>query len=163
MLSAVAIIVLRKRIAAEMAGKRTAKVKGMLGFVYDGFEPGYLWWESVVMLRKAGVAAVIVFFCNDAFLQALFAAFIGLVSLVAQTSFMPFENFFHDVIESVGLFLIVCTMGGSLAFSYIKGKENELARDEILENVITVSLVGLNGECDLLEGCSRPCWSLSKK
>lgn len=142
--SAVAITLLRKRIAAELAGKRMPKVKGMLGFVYDGYEQNFLWWESVVMLRKAFVVAVIVFFCNDAYLQALFAAFVGLVSLVTQTSFMPFDNFSHDVIESVGLFLIVCTMGGSLAFSYIEGKVTKLTRDEILKNAIAVLLVGLN-------------------
>ena len=76
-LSIIVLLRLRARIKMEADMKAEPVVIRLLGFVYDGYEPSYLWWESVVMLRKASIAAVIVFFRNDAYMQVLFAAFVA--------------------------------------------------------------------------------------
>ena len=92
--TAVVVRLLEKRGALS-----DVRIKGVLGFVYDGYRDNMHVWESVVMLRKLFVAGTVVFFSQDAYLQALFASFICLVSLVFQLIFEPFESRLHNVVR----------------------------------------------------------------
>lgn len=74
------------------------------GFVYQSYQPSFVYWESVIMVRKASMAAVIVYAYDlGPNLQSAIALGILIFSLLAQFLAQPFKYRSLNVLESLSL------------------------------------------------------------
>lgn len=83
-------------------------VREMLGFFFRGFEEEYVYWDSVILLRKALLATVVVFsYSLGGNLQGLCALTVLVGALFLQTTLVPFRHSFKhfNQLESISLFV----------------------------------------------------------
>ena len=81
------------------------------GFMYRSYRKDYIFWESLIMLRKAILATVVVFsYPLGANLQQVLAAFVLIVALYLQTKFRPYRNEFDDLNEVESLCILVSSL-----------------------------------------------------
>ena len=87
------------------------------GFIYRSYSKKYIFWESVIMLRKALLAVVVVFsYKLGANIQAVLASFVLIVALYIQTTCRPYRKEFDSLndIESLSILfsslIFVCSI-----------------------------------------------------
>lgn len=88
------------------------------GFLYLAYDNHY--WEIVIMLRKASIAAVVVFaYALGANMQGLLCVFVLVVSLVLQLSFVPFTTKIPQLnfLETCSLSATTCVFVCGLMFN----------------------------------------------
>uniref|UniRef100_A0A7S3Y6H3 Uncharacterized protein n=1 Tax=Heterosigma akashiwo TaxID=2829 RepID=A0A7S3Y6H3_HETAK len=93
-------------------------VKLKYGFLYDGFERKYYFWEMWVMLRKVAVISSTVFipqFFGDV-TEVLAGLCICLTSLLFHLNCQPYDDDQLDVLEALSLYTTVLTMICGLFF-----------------------------------------------
>jgi len=87
------------------------------GFLYDGYEQPYYFWELWVMMRKILVIAVTVFVAGfGATTEALGGLIIANFALIAHLRCQPYEDDSLDQLESYSLYTTVITLIGGLFF-----------------------------------------------
>lgn len=75
----------------------TVFVKEKFGFMYTAYKPECFYWDSIVMMRKAGLALAIVFGASlGGNMQGLIAACILTFAVFLQSQFSPFAAPFQD-------------------------------------------------------------------
>ena len=88
-----------------------------LGFLYAGYEDEYVFWEAMVLARKAILSAAAVLLSHSGTtVQVVVAVLILVLSLFIQLKHQPFEHDWHDLMEERSLLasllvLIVCLFG----------------------------------------------------
>lgn len=90
----------------------SSKVWETAGLFYRGFEDKFLFWDSMIMLRKALLAAIVVYaYSLGGSLQGLLASIVLLMSLFLQTKLDPFKKSLGHLnhLECASLF-ISCVM-----------------------------------------------------
>ena len=96
---------------ARRNGKLSALwMQDTLGFLYNGFEEKYVYWDSVILLRKAALTAIAVFAYNlGGNLQSVLAATLLLFCLFLQAIICPFKRQlgYLNRLESISL-LVSC-------------------------------------------------------
>ncbi|MEW5307023.1 MAG: hypothetical protein WDW36_009444 [Sanguina aurantia] len=92
---------------------------GMYAFVFEGYQPRYGWWESVVLLRKLSIAFLVVFLhaLSRQGLQVLIVSMVLGIALYLQVAHMPYENGYMNWLEFLSLSTCVTTIYFSLFFS----------------------------------------------
>ena len=87
------------------------------GFVYRSYSRRYIFWESVIMFRKALLAVVVVFSYELEFIiQAVLASFVLIMALYLQMKFRPYREEFDSLndVESLSIlissFTFVCSI-----------------------------------------------------
>lgn len=89
------------------------------GFMYRSYRPGFIFWESIIMLRKAALAIVVVFaYPLGSNLQAISSIFVLVLASYLQNTFRPFRKEF-DVLnrfESLSLLVSLLTFVSSSVF-----------------------------------------------
>ena len=111
---------------AYLTGKKVTEdykdgwIYAVAGFVYRSYGQKYIFWESVIMSRKAVLAVVVVFSYElGASIQAVLASFVLIVALYFQMKCRPYREEFDclNEVESVSILLSSLTFVGSIFFS----------------------------------------------
>ena len=95
-------------------------IYAVAGFVYRSYSKKYIFWESVIMSRKAILAVVVVFSYElGANIQAVLASFVFIVALYLQTTCRPYRKEFDCLndLESASILLSSLTFVSSIFFS----------------------------------------------
>ncbi len=90
------------------------------GFLYRSYAKRFVFWESMIMLRKAILAAVVVFsYPLGANLQQVLAVFVLTLALYLQTVCRPFRSEFDilNELESASILVSSLTFISSIFFS----------------------------------------------
>ena len=75
-----------------------------LGFLFAGYEDEYVYWEAIVLARKALLSAAAVFLAhNGTTVQVVVAILILFVCLYLQMNYKPLEHDWHDLMEQRSL------------------------------------------------------------
>jgi hypothetical protein len=121
------------------------------GFLFTGYEIDRLSdqsglvvsWEATVMIRKLFITlagATI----SDAYLQILAGQMILISAVVLQAYFQPYIPDLLDVLDTLGLFSLLCTQVLSILYLYSETSERPVLPKKSLEIVVTVALFLLN-------------------
>ena len=92
-----------------------------LGFLFAGYEDKYVFWEAIVLARKALLSAMAVFLAHSGTtIQVVVAVFILFLSYSLQMKYEPLEHDWHDLMEERSLLsstviLIVCLLANANA------------------------------------------------
>lgn len=87
------------------------------GFVYQSYHPRFVYWESVIMLRKISLAAVIVFAYDlGPNLQSAIALGILICALLMHFLTQPFKHVSLNVLESLSLLASIGIFYGGVIF-----------------------------------------------
>lgn len=82
-----------------------------VGLFYRGFEEKYIFWDAVILVRKALLAAIVVFgYQLGGDLQGIVAGSVLVVSLFLQMSLTPFKKSFGHLNELEGVSLLVSSL-----------------------------------------------------
>ena len=99
---------------------KDGSIYAVAGFVYRSYGQKYIFWESVIMSRKALLAVVVVFSYElGANIQAVLASFVLIMALYLQTKCRPYREEFDCLndVESVSILLSSLTFVSSIFFS----------------------------------------------
>lgn len=102
---ALAVILTRARSRNNLD---SASVVETVGLFFRGFEERYVYWDSVILLRKALIATIVVFSYHlGGNLQGILAVCVLMLSLFLQTRLCPFKRDFGRLndLESVSLLI----------------------------------------------------------
>ena len=81
------------------------------GFVYRSYSKKYIFWESVIMSRKAVLAVVVVFsYKLGANIQAVLASFVLIVALYLQTKCRPYRTEFDCLNDAESLSIMLSSL-----------------------------------------------------
>ena len=84
------------------------RVRGVFGFLLDGYRPQHFYWEGVVLLRKITIVAV-VYYQKDPFLQSLSAAAVFTVNIALQLAVQPFTSQLVNMLDVLSMALLFAT------------------------------------------------------
>lgn len=89
---------------------RHPNVFAKFGFLYDGYsiERGMYWFESIVMIRKAGIV-MIGSIISDPWYQVAGAVVLLAISLMLQAQYQPYKKRVFNTLEQVCLLALVVT------------------------------------------------------
>lgn len=94
---------------ARTGGKlNSSEVQETVGLFYHGYEENFVFWDSIIMLRKATLVDILVFaYSLGGNLQGLLATALLFFSLFLQTKFDPFKRDFRHLneLECASLFV----------------------------------------------------------
>lgn len=110
------------------------------GFLYRAYRTEYVYWESIVMLRKAALAVVVVFaYPLGANLQGVLCVCVLIVALYIHTACSPFRTEFSTLnqYEELSLFISSLTFVSGLFF-------NDDATSNAVRVFLTVLLILAN-------------------
>lgn len=89
------------------------------GFMYRAYKPNFVYWESIIMIRKALLAVIVVFaYPLGANLQAVLSTMVLSLAAYFQALCRPFRKEFEflNEMESVSLLVSLLTFVSSLFF-----------------------------------------------
>ena len=105
--SFIALVLIRQRLRLTLySTQKNYQSKWTLrfGFMFAGYEEGYEWWESIVLLRKCLFALLAIFLKQYGPAPQVVAASLILVfALSAQLQNMPYQDIEHDKLETIGI------------------------------------------------------------
>eukprot|EP00357_Protocruzia_adherens_P024635 CAMPEP_0115027274 /NCGR_PEP_ID=MMETSP0216-20121206/35388_1 /TAXON_ID=223996 /ORGANISM="Protocruzia adherens, Strain Boccale" /LENGTH=199 /DNA_ID=CAMNT_0002402797 /DNA_START=88 /DNA_END=684 /DNA_ORIENTATION=- len=131
----IAIVVLHRN--KEHLDKGTLKAK--FGFLYQGYQRQYYFWELIILVRKLGVITIVVFLVViERRKQALICLTFLFVTYVLQKSHQPYVREDLNLLESKSLLVGLVTIYCGLYFV-----SDELS--ETSQLVLFLTLISLNG------------------
>ena len=108
------------------------------GFMYRAYSGDYVFWESIIMLRKAVLAIVVVFsYSLGGNLQGVLAVFVLTAALYFQAVCRPFRSEFEDLNKYEGLSLLTS------ASTFLSGLIFNDDRTSNLVRILLTVVVGL--------------------
>ena len=133
-----AVLLERARRQHKLSSKWTQET---MGFLFIVFEEEYVYWDSVILLRKAVLSVIIVSaYKLGGNLQGLLVAAVLVIALFVQMYFNPFSRDLGDlnVLESVSLLVSF--------FTFLCGLVLNSKRSDgvLLEGLLTAVLLGSN-------------------
>ncbi|CAE7889180.1 unnamed protein product, partial [Symbiodinium sp. KB8] len=131
---------------------RSATMLNRYGFLYYGYslDRRLYWWETVVLLRKFLVLAV-VSSLSEPFLQSLLGLAILVVFLVVQVHAKPYERSLFNHLETAVLGCLTATQ--LISLMYFRTASSSLLDEAAMTQVdvvVTAALLLINGCCFLL-------------
>ena len=120
----------------------------LLSSALEGYETDgsaiVIGWETSVMLRKllvtlAGAGI------SDPYLQIIAALMILIISFGLQSFFQPYEPIALDVLDSLGIFCLLCTQILSILYLYVDTSSTLVVNKTVLEYTVTFGLFLMNG------------------
>jgi len=113
----------------------------MYGFVYQSYQGKFVFWEAIIMLRKACMAAVIVFaYGLGPNLQAAIALGILIFALLAQFLASPYKFVSLNVLESLSLLASIFIFYSGIVF---RDDNTSYAGKVILSIIIIVTNIAM--------------------
>jgi len=119
-------------------------IQETVGLFFRGFEEKYVFWDSLILLRKALLAAIVVFaYSLGGSLQGLIALGLLVLSLFLQTSLLPFRSSFGylNQVENASLFVSCLTFLCGIILS--DPNMNSGFAESVLVGLVFVCNVGL--------------------
>ena len=95
----------------------------LLGIIYATFKPAMYFYESVNMLFKLVLWAILVFFDHKNQFQLIASTMICFIQLGAHARFQPYKNTFKNWLQYIVLILVALTSFGGLAINYLEVTE----------------------------------------
>merc|ERR1712166_314033 len=117
------------------------------GFLFAGYEPQYVWWEMVVLLRKAIFVVMTIFVRSQGpVAQVIAAVLVLVVALSLQLRYTPYEEDDHDRLESASLHAsTICLPLVLLMNEFSKnsnvGRKGEKSKLGLLPSIVVVICV----------------------
>ena len=134
----VAFVLLNERNKHDM--KREWLFESM-GFMYRAYSGKYVFWESVIMLRKAVLAVIVVFsYSLGGNLQGLLGVCVLVLALYFQIVCGPFSSEFKDLNNYEGLSLLVSAMTFQSGLLFNDERTSDVARTLITVLIVTVNV-----------------------
>jgi hypothetical protein len=116
-------------------------------FLYNGYRTDkgmVVAWEAVVMFRKLAITTIPIL-NEDPYVQVLLALILLVFSYGIHEKFLPFETTLLNMLETVGLFILIATQIISILYLYIDEKARTTGKkDKVLEWVVTLLLGSAN-------------------
>jgi hypothetical protein len=111
----------------------------MFGFLYSGYSKRRFFWEFVVMVRKAVVVFIVVFFEGDADYAIMFGMWLMFAFLLLNIFVQPFQLRIYWRLENLSLTSIAITLNLAMLYQPRFGISSTL--DDVITTLIfTVSL-----------------------
>eukprot|EP00210_Caulerpa_lentillifera_P006633 g6336.t1 len=111
-----------------------------MGFLYRAFKENLMFWESIVMLRKACLSVIVVFaYPLEGHLQGLLAEIVLILSICAHLKCSPYRGEFHrlNLYEFCSL-LVSC-------FTFLLGQFlNDENSGDFTRGFVSILIVGMN-------------------
>ena len=93
--------------------------------------------KLLVTLAGAGI--------SDPYLQIIAALMILIISFGLQSFFQPYEPIALDVLDSLGIFCLLCTQILSILYLYVDTSSTLVVNKTVLEYIVTFGLFLMNG------------------
>ena len=116
------------------------RVRGVFGFLLDGYRTEHFYWEAVVLARKITIVMV-VYYQRDPFLQSLTATAVFALHIALQLAVQPFTS---QLVNALDVLSMVLLFGSQLAAQirwYIDDAEIKSAYGVPYAEILLVSLV----------------------
>lgn len=118
------------------------KVRERYGFLFSGFRKPVFFWESVVMLRKVGLAAVSVFLAPwGVELQTYFALLIVAIATFLHARFWPYTKESVNRLDFAALIVAFLTLVGGLFLQSSKSSTAAKTLTTMLLLIINILLM----------------------
>ena len=125
----------------------TASMRSRYAFLFNGYATDrsgvVVAWEALVMLRKlcVSLAGSIL---RDPYLQILVALLVLNVSCVATAIIQPYETWWLNLLDTLGLFALIVTQILSIVYFYAETTVDPFMDPDVLEVIVTGFLFLLN-------------------
>jgi hypothetical protein len=137
--------------AAKDGSLHNRKFMDKYSFIFSRYDPGYKWWESVLIFRRFAIALISVVF-DTSLLQAAFTIVLLVTLLTAHTHTRPFVS---DQIDNLEVFTICGSIFYALAgmlfypsitadaqgFICTDATNSACSSDQSLKNIISIVLL----------------------
>ena len=104
-------------------------------FLYNGYRTDkgmVVAWEAVVMFRKLAITTIPIL-NEDPYVQVLLALILLVFSYGIHEKFLPFETTLLNMLETIGLFILIATQIISILYLYIDEKARTTGKkDKVL-------------------------------
>ena len=125
----------------------TTSMRSRYAFLYNGYTTDrsriVASWESIVMLRKLAVTLV-GSMIKDPYLQIMFALLILVVSALATAYVEPYETAWLNLLDILGLFVLIITQILSIIYFYVAVAASPFADPDVIEVLVTTLLFIFN-------------------
>lgn len=88
---------------------RSRWIQETLGFLFNGFEERFVYWDAVILLRKVLLSSILVFIGKGRETTAIFAGMILMFFMFAQMLFCPFRKDLRYLNTFESLSLLCCS------------------------------------------------------
>lgn len=124
---------------------RSPDFHAKLGFLYRGYniKDKLYWWESVSLMRKAGIVIIGSFF-QDPYYAIIGALLLTVVSLALHLHFKPYERSEFNFFETLALSALTLTQVVSLLFLRSSRLEVSVSDRERSDTITSVVLLFIN-------------------
>ena len=95
----------------------------LLGIIYAAFRPAMFFYDTVNMMFKVFLWAILVFFDHGSQFQQVTATLICVIQLSAHARFQPYRDPFKNWLQYAGLSLVAITSFGGLVINYLEVTE----------------------------------------
>jgi hypothetical protein len=134
-----------RRDQGEYAG---TSLRAQFAFLFNGYSTDrsaiVVAWEALVMLRKLAVSLA-GSMLRDPYLQILVALLILVVSALATAYMQPYETWWLNLLDTLGLFSLIVTQILSIVYFYAANAAQPFMPRVTLEILVTALLIFLNG------------------
>ena len=114
------------------------------GFIYQNYKDKFVYWEVVILFRKALIGAVVVFaYPLGSNLQAVMALGILTLALVIHLIATPFKYLHLNVLEGCSLLVSIFTFYGGVVFSDANTSKNAKVLLTVILVVVKFLLVAV--------------------
>lgn len=113
------------------------------GFLYRAYSENFVYWESIVMLRKAILAVIIVFgYQLGSNIQGIVAVCLLSLALNLHHVYRPFRKEFSDLNIYEGTSLLVCLLAFASGLSFLDPRTTDYAK-VVLTVALFIAICGL--------------------
>ena len=123
-----------------------------LGFLVDGYNPGYFWWELIELLRKLLLTGFLALLQPGSLLQLFCAIIVALVIFAIELYVRPYDSLVKTFLSLLSGFSIVLTLLGTLGFELVlRESSNSLLTSGLMLGVLFTAalLVAVAASCVL--------------
>eukprot|EP00198_Chlamydomonas_reinhardtii_P002052 XP_001691388.1 predicted protein [Chlamydomonas reinhardtii] len=111
--------VLMSPLGRQLCGHKTRFTEDMTEYYLNDYKPNFIWWESLVMLRKLAIALATTFLGSrdtDTGLNLLICMSILVVAVSLQLWFRPYHHVETNTLEAGSICVLLLTLYLSLYF-----------------------------------------------
>ncbi|GFR39712.1 hypothetical protein Agub_g192 [Astrephomene gubernaculifera] len=131
----------------------------MTDFFLADFKPEYVWWESLVMLRKLAIAVIVTLVeaNTSAGVQLLLVFIILVIAMAAHLYAQPYRHSYTNFLESMSLVVLLFTLYFSLFFSF----SNDISSGGRIAISIIILVLNIVMVLTLVRYVLRAYWSVA--
>jgi len=121
----------------EAHKKRESWIFETAGFLFRVFKEKFVFWESVVMFRKACLSLIVVFsYPLGGDIQGILASVLLLVCLYLQLRLRPYRQEFETLNHVESVSLLVCAVTFNLSLLFVNDRCSDLVRTLVATGIV---------------------------